>query len=314
MSTLLVTGGAGFIGSNLTIALVEQGHRVKVLDNFSTGSLKNLKPVLQDIEVRKGDLRSLSDVRQAVAGVEVVFHQGALPSVPRSVADPLTTNEVNATGTLHVFLASRDAGVRRIVYASSSSVYGNNDVLPKHESMPPRPMSPYAASKLAGEVNGNIFYELYGLETVGLRYFNVFGPRQNPASEYAAVVPRFIDALVQRKPPLIYGDGKQARDFTYIDDVIEANLLSWKADGAAGEVFNIARGNKTTLLELLGVLTSITGSQVDAVYAEPRPGDVRSSMASIEKASVTLGYLPKTGIEEGLRLTVNWFERKNAYE
>lgn len=312
MSTLLVTGGAGFIGSNLTIALVEQGHRVKVLDNLSTGSFENLQPVLKDIELQVGDLRNLSDVRQAVTGVEVVFHQGALPSVPRSVADPLKTNEVNVTGTLNVFLASRDAGVRRVVYASSSSVYGNNNILPKHESMPPRPMSPYAVSKLAGEVYGKIFYGLYGLETVGLRYFNVFGPRQDPESEYAAVIPRFIDALLKRKSPVIYGDGEQSRDFTFIDDVVEANLLSWKAAGAAGEVINIANGNKITLNKLLELLNNITSSKADVIYSEPRPGDVKNSMASIEKASIALGYFPKTGVEEGLRLTVNWFERKNA--
>ncbi|NLI11038.1 SDR family oxidoreductase [Pelotomaculum propionicicum] len=314
MSTLLVTGGAGFIGSNLAIALVEQGHRVRVLDNFSTGSVKNLQPVLKDIELKKGDLRNLSDVRQAVSGVEVVFHQGAFPSVPRSVADPLATNEVNVTGTLNVFLASRDAGVRRVVYASSSSVYGNSDVLPKHENMQPRPMSPYAATKLAGEVYGRIFYELYGLETVGLRYFNVFGPRQDPESEYAAVIPRFIDALLKRKPPVIYGDGEQSRDFTFIDDVVEANLLSRQAAGAAGEVFNIANGNKITLNKLLRFLIDITSSNVDVIYSEPRPGDVKNSMASIEKASKLLDYIPKTEIKEGLRLTVNWFKQKNAYD
>lgn len=312
MGTFLVTGGAGFIGTNLTIALVEQGHKVKVLDNFSTGSLDNLQPVLKEIEVQQGDLRSLSDVRRAVAGVDVVFHQGALPSVPRSVADPLTTNEVNITGTLNVFQASRDAGARRVVYASSSSVYGNSDVLPKHERLPSRPMSPYAATKLAGEVFGKIFYELYGLETVGLRYFNVFGPRQDPNSDYSAVIPRFIDALLKGRPPVIYGDGEQSRDFTFIDDVVQANLLSWQAAGASGEVFNIAVGNRVTLNDLLGVLINITGSKADVIHSEPRPGDVKHSMASIEKASNILGYFPKTGIEEGLRLTVEWFTEKNT--
>lgn len=312
MGVFLVTGGGGFIGSNLTIKLIEMGHRVKVLDNFSTGSLDNLRPLLKEIEVHQGDLRSLSDVRQAVAGVEVVFHLGALPSVPRSVADPLTTNEVNITGTLNVLLASRDAGVRRVVYASSSSVYGNSDVLPKHERLPSRPMSPYAATKLAGEVYGKIFYKLYGLETVGLRYFNVFGPRQDPKSEYAAVIPRFIDALLKRTPPVIFGDGEQSRDFTFIDDVVQANLLSCQATGASGEVFNIAAGNRTTLNELLGALMRITGSKVYVVYLEPRPGDVKHSMASIEKAATTLGYLPKTGVKEGLRLTVEWLREKNV--
>lgn len=312
MSTFLVTGGAGFIGSNLTIALVEQGHRIKVLDNFTTGSIDNLRPVIKEIELYQGDLRSLDDVRRAVDGVEVVFHQGALPSVPRSVADPVTASEVNITGTLNVFLASRDAGVRRVVYASSSSVYGNSDDLPKLETMPPRPMSPYAATKLAGEVYGRVFYELYGLETVGLRYFNVFGPRQDPGSEYAAVIPRFIDALLKGMPPVIYGDGEQSRDFTYIDDVVRANFLSSEAAGAAGEVFNIAAGNRISLNELLDALMNITGSRVNAVYAGARPGDVKHSMACIEKASDILGYFPKTGFKEGLRMTVEWYTRKNG--
>ncbi|MCG9969101.1 SDR family oxidoreductase [Pelotomaculum terephthalicicum JT] len=312
MGAILVTGGAGFIGSNLTLTLVELGHRVRVLDNFSTGSLDNLQPVLKKIEVHKGDLRSLRDVRQAVAGAEVVFHQGALPSVPRSVADPLTTSEVNISGTLNVFWASRDAGVRRVVYASSSSVYGNSDVLPKLESMPLCPRSPYAATKLAGEIYGRIFYELYHLETVGLRYFNVFGPRQNPKSEYAAVIPRFVSALLSRNPPVIYGDGKQSRDFTFVDDVVQANLLAWQTAGVAGEVFNIAGGNRIALNDLLDALADITGSQVDAVYLKSRPGDVKHSMAGIEKASKMLGYFPKTNINEGLRLTVEWFARENG--
>ena len=312
MSTFLVTGGGGFIGSNLAITLMKMGHRVKVLDNFSTGSLDNLQSVLKKIEVHKGDLRNLDDVRQAVKGVEAVFHQGALPSVPRSIADPLATNEVNITGTLNVFLASRDAGVRRVVYASSSSVYGNSDVLPKIESMSPCPVSPYAATKLAGEVYGKIFYKLYGLETVGLRYFNVFGPRQNPNSEYAAVIPRFINALLKRTSPVIYGDGNQSRDFTFINDVIQANLLSLKSAEAAGEVFNVARGKRITLNELLDVLTGIIGTSVDAIYTEPRAGDVKHSLAGIEKASTLLGYSSKTGIEEGLRLTVEWFVRESV--
>jgi len=312
MGIFLVTGGAGFIGSNLTIALVKMGHRVRVLDNFATGSLDNLQPVLKEIEVHRGDLRNLDDVRRAVAGAEVVFHQAALPSVPRSVADPLTTSEVNIFGTLNVFWASRDAGVRRVVYASSSSVYGNSDILPKLESMPPSPRSPYAATKLAGEVFGKIFYELYRLETVGLRYFNVFGPRQNPKSEYAAVVPRFVGALLNRNRPVIYGDGEQSRDFTFVDDVVQANLLAWQAAGVGGEVINIAGGNRITLNNLLGILINITGVQVEAVYAESRPGDVRHSMAGIEKASRMLGYFPKTSINEGLRLTVEWFARGNG--
>ncbi|BAF59276.1 MAG: SDR family oxidoreductase [Pelotomaculum sp.] len=312
MSTCLVTGGAGFIGSNLAIALVEQGHRVRVLDNFATGSIENLRPVFKEIELYRGDLRNLDDVRRTAGGAEVVYHLAALPSVPRSVADPLTANEVNITGTLNVFLAARDAGVRRVVYASSSSVYGNSEDLPKLETMPPRPMSPYAVTKLAGENYGRVFYELYGLETVGLRYFNVFGPRQDPRSEYAAVIPRFIDALLKGRPPVIYGDGRQSRDFTYVDDVVRASILSSEAAGAAGEVFNIAAGHRISLNELLAVLTEITGINGDAVYAGARPGDVKHSAACIEKASAILGYVPLTAFKDGLRMTVEWFARKNA--
>jgi UDP-glucose 4-epimerase len=310
MKPCLVTGGGGFIGSSLTMVLVKMGYRVKVLDNFSTGCSDNLKPVLKEIEVCQDDLRDLNAVRRAVTGAEVVFHQGALPSVPRSVADPLTTNNVNNNGTLNVLLASRDAGVRRVVYASSSSVYGSSDVLPKNERMSLNPLSPYAATKLTGEFYGKIFYQLYGLETVGLRYFNVFGPGQDPKSEYAAVIPRFITALLKGTPPVIYGDGTQSRDFTYVDDVVKANLLSEQAAGAAGEVFNIAGGRRTTLNKLLEVLKNVTGSRLEAIYAQARPGDLKHSQASIEKASHLLGYLPRTSLEQGLKLTVEWFARK----
>ncbi len=312
MKPCLVTGGGGFIGSNLTMVLVKMGYRVKVLDNFSTGSPDNLQSVIKEIEVCQGDLRNLDTVRRAVTGAEVVFHQAALPSVPRSVADPLTTNGVNNNGTLNVLLASRDAGVRRVIYASSSSVYGSSDVLPKNERMSLNPLSPYAATKLTGEFYGKIFYQLYGLETVGLRYFNVFGPGQDLKSEYAAVIPRFITALLKGTSPVIYGDGTQSRDFTYVDDVVLANLLSEQAAGAAGEVFNIAGGRRTTLNKLLEVLRDITGSGLEAIYAQSRPGDVKHSQASIEKASQLLGYLPQTSLEQGLKLTVEWFARKEG--
>lgn len=311
MSTFLVTGGAGFIGANLIISLLELGHEVRVLDNFSTGSLDNLQPVLKEIHLHCGDLRNIDDVRRATAGVEVVFHQAAFASVPGSVACPLAAHEINCTGTLNVFWAAWRAGVRRVVYASSSSVYGNSEVLPKVESMNACPESPYAATKLAGEIYGKIFNDLYGLETVGLRYFNVFGPRQNPESAYAAVIPRFINALLKGKQPEIYGDGKQSRDFTYVDDVVRANFAASQSVGAAGKVFNIAGGQRINLIDLLGMLKNITGSQVDAVYAESRPGDVKHSLASIDKAAGLLGYFPQTGIEEGLRLTVEWFAQRN---
>ena len=310
MSAVLVTGGAGFIGSNLAITLVERGCRVRIIDNFSTGSIDNLQSVTKEIELHSGDLRDIEQVRRVMDGVETVFHLAALPSVPRSVADPATTNEVNVGGALNVFLTARDAGVRRVVYASSSSVYGDSPALPKVEKLPPRPMSPYAVTKLAGEIYGRIFYQLYGLETVGLRFFNVYGPRQNPRSAYAAVIPRFISALLKGEPPVVFGDGNQSRDFTYMADALQGLLLSSAAAGAAGEVFNVARGERVALNELLAILTGITGSRATAIYAATRPGDVKDSLAGVAKAAGVLGYSPRYGIREGLGLTVDWFRRR----
>jgi len=306
----LVTGGAGFIGSNLVHTLVKEQHKVRVLDNFSTGKFENIESVIKKIHLVVGDLCNERDVCRAVKEIDVVFHQAALPSVPRSVADPFSTNRVNVEGTLNVLVAARDSGVKRVVYASSSSVYGSNRQLPKDESMHPRPMSPYAASKLAKEVYGRVFYELYGLETVGLRYFNVFGPYQDPGSHYAAVIPRFITALLEGSPPAVHGDGEQSRDFTYIADVVKANLLAAMATGAAGEVFNIACGSHTTLNELLMMLRNITGQNVEAQYTEARPGDVKHSLADINKARSILGYHPEFSLESGLRKTVEWFRKK----
>ena len=303
----LVTGGAGFIGSNLVHSLVNEGHKVRVLDNFSTGKFENLETVIKKIDLIVGDLCRTDDVQKAVESVDVVFHQAALPSVPRSVADPYTTNKINIEGTLNVFIAARDSGVKRVVYASSSSVYGSNEKLPKEETMLTKPMSPYAVSKLAKEVYGRIFYDLYGLETVGLRYFNVFGPRQNPESQYAAVIPKFITALLKGESPTIYGDGEQSRDFTYISDVVKANLLAAKGPGAAGEVFNIACGSRISLNELLNLLKKITDNEVEAVYTSSRPGDVKHSLAAINKAQSILGYRPEVSLETGLRQTVAWF-------
>lgn len=308
----LVTGGAGFIGSNLSITLLERGWRVRVLDNFATGWRDNLRGYEKDLGLVEGDIRNLDDVRRAVDGVKVVFHQAALPSVPRSVADPLTSNEYNVTGTLNVLVGARDAGVRRVVYASSSSVYGDTAVLPKVETMTPRPMSPYAVSKLANEAYARVFSELYGLGTVGLRYFNVFGPRQDPHSQYAAVIPKFITALLKGGSPVVYGDGEQSRDFTFVADAVEANIRAATAPDASGEVFNVASGHRTTLNELLTCLKEITGSCVDAAYTDPRPGDVRHSLADIDKARQLLGYKPKVGMEEGLRRTVAWFTGADA--
>lgn len=306
----LVTGGAGFIGSNLVHTLVAEGHKVRVLDNFATGNFENIEPAIKNIDLVVGDLTKREDVLRAVDGVDVVFHQAALPSVPRSVADPYSTNRVNNEGTLNVFLAARDAGVKRVIYASSSSVYGNNKNLPKEEKMVFKPMSPYAASKMANEVYGRLFYELYGLETVGLRYFNVFGPRQNPNSQYAAVIPKFIAALLKGESPVIYGDGEQSRDFTFISDVVKGNILAAKAEGAAGEVFNIARGQRINLNELLDLLKKIMGKNVKALYTDSRPGDVKHSLASIKKAEAILKYCPKVNLETGLQQTVAWFSKK----
>lgn len=310
MAAVLVTGGAGFIGSNLVIALVGKGYRVKVLDNFTTGRVDNLHTVLKDIELHKGDLRNFEQVRRAADGAQLVFHLGALPSVPRSVADPATTNEVNIGGTLNVFWASLNAGVQRVVYASSSSVYGDSAALPKEETMSPLPLSPYAVSKLAGEMYGRVFYNLYGLETVGLRFFNVYGPRQDPGSDYAAVIPRFITALIEGRPPVIYGDGLQARDFTYIDDVVQGIILSAAAPGAAGEIINIARGEAVSINKLLADLVKITGLRAQARYAAPRSGDVKNSLAGIAKAADVLGYASRYGVQEGLIRTVEWFRQR----
>ena len=305
----LVTGGAGFIGSNIVERLVANGQRVRALDNFATGKRQNLAPWQDRIELVEGDLRDLETVRRALQGVGYVLHQAALPSVPRSIADPLTTHQVNATGTLNVLLAAREAGVRRVVYASSSSVYGNSPELPKREEMPTNPLSPYAVSKLAGEDYCRAFYNVYGLETVCLRYFNVYGSRQDPASQYAAVVPKFVTALLDGRQPVIYGDGTQSRDFTHVDNVVQANLLACRAspEAAAGEVFNVACGELYTLLDLVAGLEEVMGVRADPEFAPPRPGDVKHSQASVRKARERLDYAPVVRLEEGLRRTVAFY-------
>jgi UDP-glucose 4-epimerase len=259
-----------------------------------------------------GDLRDADAVRGAVAGCRYVFHEGALGSVPRSVADPVTTHDVNITGTLNVLLAARDAGVRRVVAASSSSVYGETPTLPKHEGITPQPLSPYALSKLAGEHYISVFKQVYGLEAVALRYFNIFGPRQDPESEYAAVIPRFVTALFEGRRPVIYGDGQQSRDFTYVENVVEANLLASEAEGIAGRAFNVACGGRYTLLELLSKLKEITGSTIEPIHEEARRGDVRDSQASIEAAAQGFGYHIKVDFDEGLRRTVAWYQPQVA--
>ena len=305
--TYLVTGGAGFIGSHLVDALLERGHTVRVMDNLVTGRRENLAHVLDKIEFFEDSITDLDAVRRAMDGVDYVLHQAAIPSVPRSVADPIASNDSNVTGTLNVLLAARDAGVKRVVYAASSSAYGDVESEYKAEDMTPRPLSPYAVSKLAGEYYCQVFHHVYGLETVALRYFNVFGPRQDPTSQYAAVIPIFITALMEGRPPTVHGDGLQTRDFTYVANVVEANLLACHAEGVSGEVFNIACGQKYSILELVDVLNELMGSRIEPVHTPPRPGDIRHSRADISKARRMLGYRPTVDFREGLSRTIEWY-------
>jgi UDP-glucose 4-epimerase len=298
---VLVTGGAGFIGSNLVQRLLERGDRVRVLDNFSSGNRRNLAPFLDDVEVVEGDLRSYERVHAAVRGSDLVFHQGALPSVPRSVQDPLTTNAVNVEGTLNVMLAARDESVGRVVFASSSSVYGSDGTPPRTEADAARPLSPYAVSKLAAESYCVGFHRVYGLETISLRYFNVFGANQDPASQYAAVVPRFFSAVSEGVPVPVYGDGRQSRDFTYVDNVVDANLAAAEIDGLGGTVLNIATGRATTVEQLADLVADALGKPVTKEYLPQRAGEVRDSWASVDEARRLLRYEPRVTLEEGLR-------------
>lgn len=317
--TYLVTGGAGFIGSNIVENLLRQGGKIRVLDDFSTGKRDNLFfDVRHAVEIIEGDVRDIGLCRKAVRGIDYVLHQAALASVPKSVEDPLVTHDVNGTGTLNLLVASRDAGVKRLVYASSSSVYGDEvggagqaeTVTPNSESMKPNPLSPYAASKLTGEYYCGLFFRLYGFETISLRYFNVFGRRQDPASEYAAVIPKFIQALLHNRPPVIYGDGKQTRDFTHVDDIVKANLgACFARQEALGKAFNIACGRRYSLLELLGELQALIGKKLEPTFEDARKGDVRHSMADISLARTVLGFAPETGFRQGLEKTVEWYQR-----
>jgi len=302
---VLVTGGGGFIGSNLVHALLERGDSVRVLDNFATGNRRNLVEIADEIEVVEGDLRSYERVHTAVRGMEIVFHQGALGSVPRSVQDPLTSTAVNVEGTLNVLLAARDEGVERVVAASSSSVYGDGGTFPRVESQAPNPISPYAVAKLAAERFCVSFFRIYGLETVALRYFNVFGPRQDPTSQYAAVVPLFVQAIKEGKPVTIYGDGEQSRDFTYVANVVAANLDAADASGAGGTVLNIAVGGSETVNTLADTIGRLLELPVLYAYEPPRPGDVMQSWADISQARELIGFEPRIGFEEGLRLTID---------
>ena len=307
MTTYLVTGGAGFIGSHLATRLVQDGHTVRVFDNLSTGSLSNLDAIRADIDFRLGDLSDAAAVEAAVAGVDVVFHQGALASVPRSVDHPLDTHAACATGTIHVLEACRRSNVRRVVYAASSSAYGNQKTMPKHEGQVPEVLSPYAAAKLAGELYCEAFAATYGLETVRLRYFNVFGPRQDPNSQYSAVIPRFIAALLKGDQPTIYGDGSQSRDFTYIDNVVEANLLAASAPGVSGRVYNCACGESLDLVTLLRLICEAMDLPFAPYFAPPRVGDIQHSWADISAAVRDLGYSVRIPVREGLQRTVAWY-------
>jgi UDP-glucose 4-epimerase len=303
MANYLVTGGAGFIGSHLSEALVKRGHRVRVVDNFATGFQRNLR---DGVEFSEGDLADPAVAGQAVAGMDYVLHQAAIPSVPRSVEKPVESHRANVDATLNVLMAARDAGVKRVVFAGSSSVYGDQPVLPKREDMPTNPLSPYALQKLVSEQYGQMFTRLYGLETVTTRYFNVFGPRQDPGSPYSGVISLFIKALATGTRPIIYGDGEQTRDFTYIANVVDGVLRAVEAPGAAGEVINVATGGRVSLNHLLATMNGIVGGRAEAIYREPRAGDVRDSQADITKATTLLGYVPLVGLEEGLRATLEW--------
>jgi UDP-glucose 4-epimerase len=311
MALCLVTGGAGFIGSHLVEALLSRGHAVRVVDNLSTGRMANLDGVRGAIGFLRGDLADTEVAREAARGVELVFHQAALPSVNRSVEDPVATHHACATATLNVLVAAREAGVRRVVYAASSSAYGNSGKLPQRETDAPQPLSPYAAAKLAGEEYCAAFGHVYGLETVRLRYFNVFGPRQPPGSPYSGVIPLFIDALLHDRSPVIYGDGLQSRDFTFVGDVVQANLLAAEAPRVAGRVYNVACGRSTSLLEILDTLGRIVGSRVKPVHAGPRPGDIRHSRADIARAQAELGYCPCTDLGRDLGRCVEHFKEQS---
>jgi len=308
MRTCLITGGAGFIGSHIAEALVRRGDQVRVLDNLSTGRRANLAAIADRIEFVQGDVCSPSDVAGAIRGVSCVFHQAAIASVPRSVEHPLETHAACATGTLNILDQARRAGVKRVVYAASSSAYGNLPYSSKRESDLPQPLSPYAAAKLAGESYCQAFFHTYGLETVGLRYFNVFGPRQDPSGPYSAVIPVFITKLLARQRPVIFGDGQQSRDFAYVENVVSANLLAAETPGVGGRTFNVGSGRSISLLELLLALNRILGTDVSPLFEPARTGDVRDSLADITQAASCLGYVPAVGVEEGLRQTVTYYQ------
>jgi nucleoside-diphosphate-sugar epimerase len=311
MNTYLVTGGGGFIGSNIAHELVRRGEKVRIIDNFSTGNRKNISDIHDDIELIEADIRDLESVWHAVKGIDFVLHQAALPSVARSVNEPITSNEVNTSGTLNMLVAARDAGVKRFIFATSSSIYGDTPILPKREDMVPSPLSPYAVTKLIGEHYCRIFYNLYGLETMSLRYFNVFGPGQDPSSQYSAAIPKFINAIIKGELITIYGDGEQSRDFTYVQNVVNANLLACEAPNASGDAMNIACGNGITLNQLISTIEIELGIKANMVYEDAKPGDVKHSRADISKAQALINYNPLISFEEGLAKTIKWFINGN---
>lgn len=308
MYKYLVTGGAGFIGSHIVGELVHRGQSVRIVDNFSTGKKENIAPFLEKIELIEGDIKDFKVCQQAAKDMDFILHQAALTSVPRSIEDPLLTNEVNITGTLNLLLASRDAGVQRFVLASSAAVYGDNPGLPKKEDMEGFPLSPYAASKRMGELYCQVFNRVFGLSTVSLRYFNIFGPRQDPSSQYASVIPNFIGKMLKEKKPVVFGDGEQSRDFLYVSNVVEANILASQAREVSGEVFNIGSGERTSVNALVVKLNEVLDKEIKPTYEEPRPGDIKHSYADISKARKMLKYEPSVSFSEGLGETVRWYK------
>ena len=307
MSVYVVTGGGGFIGSHIVEELLRRNETVRIIDNFSTGKRENVQPFAGRAEVIEADLAEAPTLGQFLKGADYVIHQAAIPSVPKSMIDPVKSHNANVNGTLKLLVACRDAGVKRVVYASSSSLYGDSPTLPKHEEMKPNPLSPYGAQKLFGEMYCQVFTRAYGLETVALRYFNVFGPRQDATSQYSGVLALFIPAVLQGKKPTIYGDGLQSRDFTYVKNVADANLLACTVPGVAGQVFNIACGDRITVNSMLQQINKITGKDITPIYADPRAGDIKHSQADITRAKEHLGFQPTVSFEEGLRHTVEWY-------
>lgn len=307
MNKFLVTGGAGFIGSNIARKLVSEGCFVRVIDNLLTGKKSNLAGIIERIEFIEADMGDMDITRKAMKDIDVVLHQGALPSVPRSLDNPAATHKHCVEATFNLLLAARDIGIKRFVYAASSSAYGDTPTLPKVETMVSNPLSPYAAAKLVGEYYCSVFYKVFGLETISLRYFNVFGPYQDPTSQYAAAIPAFVTAILKDKPPTIYGDGEQSRDFTYIDNVVQANLLAARAQKTSGEMVNIACGQAVTVNQIIGMINECVGKDVKPIYTDTRPGDVKHSLADISLAEEIIGFKPVIHFKDGLELAIDWY-------